>query len=456
MFYKSLPTDSYYRGTFLDEYEFDSDAPGNTRKTSIEVTQTSASGNLLHTSSTIGLRAGADITFSGIPFGGILVNRTYYIKEIIDSTTFTISESFAGPLPIDGVTFQVTNGSTDPNAPLLAEANVGGLEEGKFTRVNNNFYRIKYVGDLNNPTIYLEEEGVMPTDEKIYITSGTEYTARYFVRNYFGEISMIEIITSTLNTLYYQDGSNIDQYGKINIIDQDNPSNINVENDILGKKTYTGPNGITFTNGLKVTFFGNVFPISYLTDSYYVEGVGSSIVLVPASEQLVPEPFTEGAAIPFESGGFDTSPYSDSALVPELPDYITIRRGSKNKNAWSRSNRWFHVNVLNATLASNPNSQLVLNAFSNSKYRAKRPIIEFYPDLKLFNSGSVAKAPVDFIDLTVTNAFTQVYGKSEGSYSPDGSSSSLFDGARIIFANDSDPLVRNQIFVVAFQYHQHQ
>ena len=448
LFYQSLPTDTAYRGTFLDEYEFDGDAPGNVEKISIQVTQTEATGNLLHTTSTSELLVGSDITFSGISFGGLEVGVTYYIKQIISSTTFTISASPKGPLPSDGAIFAVTNATTNSNAPMIATVNVGGLEEGKITVVNNNFYRINLVGDSLNPTIYLEEDSVITNDQNINVTFGDLFINRGFVRNAYGEILLVPTFSANLNTLYYQDSNSPNQYGIINIVDNLGNGLIDVENDILGKKTYISPKGIQLTNGLKIKFYGNIMPLSYLDDSYYVEGVGTSIILVPASEQQVPEPFTEGEPIPLDIHGFDVDPYSDSALVPKLQDYITIGRGSKNKNGWSRSNRWFHIETLNTVLKYNSSSALVDNALSDPTTRAKRPIIEFYADLKMFNSGTTGKKPVDFIDLNTTNVYTQVAGKLETSYAPDGYTSRLFDGARIIFANDVDPKVRSQIYMV--------
>ena len=448
LFYQSLPTDVAYRGTFLDEFGFDSDVPDNGQTVNIEVTETEAAGNLLHTASTSELVVGSDISFSGILFGGLIENQTYYIKQIISSTTFTVSTSPKGPLLDDGAIFEVTDATTDPNAPLLASSHYGGLEEGIRTVVNDNFYKIKLVGDIN-PTIYLEEYDKIPNDTRIHVNFGNVFINRFFVRNAYSEILLVPIITSKTDTLYYQDGTTAGQYGIIKLVDNVNSVKIDVEKEILGKKTYTSSTGIVFTNGLKVKFYGNIIPESYLSDSYYVEGVGSGIILVPASEQIVPEPFTEGEAIPLDIDGFDIDPYSDSALVPKLQDYITIRRGSKNRNAWSRSNRWFHVDVLQTVLDNAINTALVTKAYNDSSARAKRPIIEFYPDLKLFNSGAIGKLPVDFIDFTTTNAFAQVSGKLENIYKPDGYTSLVYNGARIIFANDSDPEVRNKIFVVS-------
>ena len=53
-------------------------------------------------------------------------------------------------------------------------------------------------------------------------------------------------------------------------------------------------------------------------------------------------------------------------------------------------------------------TQLSLLHYATGKNKAKRPIIEFYPNLKLFDAGTDAKAPVDFIDTRTTNAFDQV------------------------------------------------
>jgi hypothetical protein len=63
-----------------------------------------------------------------------------------------------------------------------------------------------------------------------------------------------------LDQLYYQDGSSATKVGVIRLVDSNVTNEINVPTEILGKKTYTSPNGVVFTNGLKVLFQGNVFP----------------------------------------------------------------------------------------------------------------------------------------------------------------------------------------------------
>ena len=54
--------------------------------------------NTMIASSTIGFRPGRPIVFSGDVFGGVATNQTYYVKDIIDGTTFTISTTVNGPI----------------------------------------------------------------------------------------------------------------------------------------------------------------------------------------------------------------------------------------------------------------------------------------------------------------------------------------------------------------------
>lgn len=54
--------------------------------------------NTMIASSTLGFRPGRPIVFSGDVFGGVTADQTYYVREIIDSTTFTISTTVNGPL----------------------------------------------------------------------------------------------------------------------------------------------------------------------------------------------------------------------------------------------------------------------------------------------------------------------------------------------------------------------
>ena len=101
--------------------------------------------------------------------------------------------------------------------------------------------------------------------------------------------------------------------------------------------------------------------------------------------------------------GYDTRPYAKAFYTPDNKDYITIKRDSIDRNAWSRYNRWFHRSVIEATAE--------VSGFTpelNEDDRAKRPIIEFDSGLALFNHGTVAKKSVTLYDTVTTDAFSEV------------------------------------------------
>lgn len=54
------------------------------------------SSNVITTFSTIGFTVGRPIIFSGTSFGGIVSSATYYVKTIVDGTTFTVSNTSGG------------------------------------------------------------------------------------------------------------------------------------------------------------------------------------------------------------------------------------------------------------------------------------------------------------------------------------------------------------------------
>lgn len=60
-------------------------------------TQTSSSNNSLIVNSTTGFTVGRPVVFTGTVFGNIISGITYYIKSILNSTTFTISATQNGP-----------------------------------------------------------------------------------------------------------------------------------------------------------------------------------------------------------------------------------------------------------------------------------------------------------------------------------------------------------------------
>jgi len=241
------------------------------------------------------------------------------------------------------------------------------------------------------------------------------------------------------NRLFYISQNDINTSGAINVYDIEENSYINIEEEILGKKYYTSANGVEFTNGLKVYFQGEVYPEKYAIDQWYIEGVGEEIKLINAKDLIIPAAYTENKLIPFDSDEFDELPFSNANSYAGTRDYIVCNRASIDKNSWSRYNKWFHKEII--IKSAEYNNQ---NVDIDESKRATRPIIEFEPGLKMFNSGVYAKKNIDLVDNYTDDVFSKIEGKL--GYNIDGVD--LLDGMRILFTADRDILVSGKIFEV--------
>jgi hypothetical protein len=366
----------------------------------------------------------------------------------------------------------------------------------------------------------------IPSLSKFTVRYGTVYSNTTWFKNDVGRFEPVPLLTAVRDTFYYQDGTDPDLFGVIRLVDPVQSSTLFVD-DILDQTNYQSPNGVEFTNGLKVVFRGDVVPasygsgtigidcsgtssefntiITYSTENlyigqeilffgpvsaglvpgrsyyvftivnqfqfsvsavpggmavplstatvnftatainyreYYVSGVGTAIKLLPVSDFVVVESYAGDSSdfVVVESYAGDSND-STLAVEPLQPDYITIDRASRDLNAWTRSNRWFHIDVITATAAYN---NTVIDVRNES--RAKRPILQFRPGIRLFNMGTEGKQPVDIIDLSQTDAFSNVQGAT--SYTINGYS--FVNGTRVIFGADQDPAVKNKIWVVEF------
>jgi hypothetical protein len=377
-------------------------------------------------------------------------------------------------------------------------------------------WQIQYVVD-NQGDAFMQLTSIQPIAnlEKFTVLFGTENASTQWYKTAAGFFEKIPLLTAVLDTLWYQDGTNPEIFGRIKLVDPGQELFIDAK-DIIGAKNYTSPNGVVFTNGLKVQFRGAVAPAQFQNLEYYVEGVGTGpgvdarvgfidgeayfgvfhtyqgrkmtgavhsdtvfqqyiydtieeslakigsgapagaplptigtrganlgngIKLLPVTQFVTPETYTRSATIPYDSTAYDASPYDARLNAPQQLDYITINRASGDRNAWARSNRWFHIDVITATAEYN-NQPVLLDNF----LRAKRPIVEFRAGINLYNFGTQGKTPVNVIDFTVTDAFSTINGQL--GYSTDGYT--FLQGSRVIFAADTDPAVRNQIWEVTF------
>ena len=377
-------------------------------------------------------------------------------------------------------------------------------------------WQIQYIFDGNgNPYMQLNSVRTIPNLSRFRIVFGAQWSSTQWYKNSSGYFEQVPLLTAVLDTVYYQDSTDPALFGRIRLIDPEEVDTLDI-NEIIGAKNYTSPNGVVFTNGLKVQFRGTINPSRYQNLEYYVEGVGTGpgidarvgfvdgeayfgafhvyqgqkmtgashstttfqqyiyetveesivntgagapdgaalpntsvlnatlgngIKLLPVSDFVTPETYTNSETIPYDSTSYDSTPYDANLNAPEVTDYLTINRASRDLNAWTRSNRWFHTDVIQATAVYN--NQI---AILDNEYRARRPIIEFRANLDLYNFGTQGKQPVNIIDFQATDALSDINGQTQ--YNIDGYP--FINGSRVIFAADRDPDVRNRIFVVEF------
>jgi hypothetical protein len=246
--------------------------------------------------------------------------------------------------------------------------------------------------------------------------------------------------TSAPDTLYYQCGNHDAMYGVLQIKTIDSNKKLNPANDIIGVKNYS-LRTLDLSNGMKIKFKTSIVDTAYHDKEYYVEGVGDSITLTDVENLMTPESYATETTILFDSVTYDSRPYAKAFYRPDTQDYITIKRDSLDQNAWSRYNRWFHRSVIERTAEVGDFTPTLLETD-----RAKRPIIEFDSGLALYNHGTTAKTSVTLYDTVTTDAFSSVVNQT--GYIVDGLN--LADGMRVIFAADTDPIVKNKIYTVNF------
>jgi hypothetical protein len=270
--------------------------------------------------------------------------------------------------------------------------------------------------------IVLEPYQTIDNEQKIRVNSGASKAGREYYSRY-GLLNRIPLQTASLDILYYQNPVDNAAVGLIQIVET-NSGTINPAEDIVDQAEYVSPNGVIFTNGLRIQFDSSAGE-TYNGKSFYIEGVGSAIQLIPYDDMVGPE--------------------LDNL---ETPDYLTINRASIDKNAWSRTNKWFHQEVIVATASYN-STDVVLD----QNLRARRPIIEFESSLQLYNYGREAKTPIDTLDTLVTNAFIQIQGipvtgspYTSHTFTISGQSLTLTSGTRVVFSNDINNDVKNKIY----------
>lgn len=246
--------------------------------------------------------------------------------------------------------------------------------------------------------------------------------------------------TTNETVIFYQCEHHQDMQGRLIVKDLDIEKFDPAEN-IVGVNKFVDSTGLEYTTGMKLRFTNDV-TATYSSKKMYCEMVGTGIRLVDINDLNVFESYGVDTGEVFDENGivgFDTVGFDNSEGVSVNKDYWTIGKSAINRNAWSRANRWFHIDVINKSNEKNPLSPTQ----TTEALRAKRPIIEFDPDLQLFNHGTKFKK-VTFIDTLVTDALSKVQGTT--GFRVD--QTSLKANDTVVFIND--PEQRNKIFTVHF------
>ena len=341
-------------------------------------------------------------------------------------------------------------------SPVQVSGNPGTAVS-EFTVTNNAQGAFVFTPDgfSNNPTVKLYRGGTYkfkinapghPFNIKTALTIGIGDRYSDGVENNGVESGTITF-TVPLNApdrLYYACQFHQSMQGFFEIKDPSAELSINVENEIIGKRTFTSKNGVELSNGMKIEFVGDVTPSKYRNKGFYVEGVGKGIVLIDEAELDTPEIYSRNEEYEFDVEEFDDTPFADTLNSPLTPEYVTINRASKDKNPWSRYNRWVHKSVIEKSAEYN-NTSIVLD----ENNRAVRPILEFKQDLKLINFGESGIGNVDLIDTTTTDAMSLV----EGSFGYYVDEVLLRKGMRVIFNADPDITVKGKIYEVDYVKH---
>lgn len=298
---------------------------------------------------------------------------------------------------------------------------------------------ITYKFNIDTPGMPFTIRTARNLNESFVYNSGFDSTPDVDLQNVEKGIVTFTPSLAAPEKLYYVSKNDINAYGLIKIANIEENSSIDVEQEVIGKKTFTLSNGTNLSNGMKVNFKGAVTPKKYASGEWHVEGVGEAIVLIKDQDLRVPNDIADETTEGFDDENFDETTFEIDDPQREIKDYITIKRNSPDLNPWSRANKWVHRSVL--TAASNYNNNVLNN---NEINRAKRPIIEFDAGLKLFKFGTKAKTYVDAVDTFTKDVFSDIEGAT--GYNVDGVQ--LVDGMRLLITADTDILAKNKIYTV--------
>jgi len=222
--------------------------------------------------------------------------------------------------------------------------------------------------------------------------------------------------------------------------------------DIIGKSTYTTPStatppNLTLSTGMRITLSAD----PAYSSPHTVENMGGcvGIALVPQFPDFTPGTIYENlpwdGATTLSNGRLIQNYYWDAntwdtQAVPNSGDYITIERGCIDRNAWSRTNKWFHLETINKSIG------VTKSAFPANATSGVRPIIQFDANIPLYKSGSQFKSDIQygFVDNQIGNPF--LLSSVQGEQLSEINSThgiNLVNGDLVCFFNDTTPCISN-------------
>jgi hypothetical protein len=215
-----------------------------------------------------------------------------------------------------------------------------------------------------------------------------------------------------------------------------------LENLAAGQTEYTYTGWVRYTatgeveeTVLKFTSGLAIIPLADKTLSLngvtiFVEGVGRSIYLYKIPAQDNPG---------WDIVGWDNASWDTQSQYANR-QYVTIARTSVDNNQWTATNRWFHIDVIIQSRAIYSDTTLL---------QARRPIIEFFGNIELYDYGTRNRGQIDIVDTNNGDLLGSIVGQPSWSIN----SIPLRDGMKIMGISpamaQSYPAEYGRIYIVS-------
>jgi len=172
--------------------------------------------------------------------------------------------------------------------------------------------------------------------------------------------------------------------------------------DIIGQPSYTTPPSatppnLTLSSGMTITLLDDpLYNTPHVLENFGgCEGLGLVEKFPDFTAGTIFEFLPWDGKIELSTGRVIENEFWDMTTwevqaQPGNGDYITIERGAIDRNAWSRTNKWFHIDTINKTIAATNSS------FPTNATRALRPIIQFVANIPLYKSGTQFRETISF------------------------------------------------------------